>query len=236
MSDRYIARGSAVRSPSLNAGGRRGRADQDVDLLEGGVEVVADQAADLEGLVVILVGIAGREGEGAEHDPPLDLGAEPLGPAGHHHPDQRRQVLLAGILGREILGPVAVDRAVVAGQVAGALGRGDDVIGRDAVLRVRQRDLLDRRAGRLVDPDGLVDRGCDLGVEPLAEELADDADRAAIPGACPGSPGSRASARRRSSSRSGRGPAITPSRRAASARSWANGPIWSSELANAIRP
>ena len=57
--------------------------------LEGGVEVVADQAADLQGLGVILVGVAGGEGERAEHDPPLHLGAEALGAAGHHHPDQR---------------------------------------------------------------------------------------------------------------------------------------------------
>ena len=141
-----------------------------------------------------------------------------------------------GYFGREVLGAVAVDRAVVAGQVARALGRRDDVIGRHAVLRVRQRDLLDRRAGLLVDPDRLLDRGGDLGVEPLAEELADDADPQRFGRRVERRRDSRGPARRRSSSRAGRGRRSRSSSRAVSARSWANGPIWSSELAKAIRP
>ena len=49
----------------LEGRGRRGRADQHVHFLESRVEVVADQAADLQRLVVILVGVAGRERERA---------------------------------------------------------------------------------------------------------------------------------------------------------------------------
>ena len=78
----------------LERGRRRRRPKQDVDLAEGGVEVAADLAANLKRLVVVLVGVPGRECEGAQHDPPLDLRPEALGPADHHHPDQRGEVSL----------------------------------------------------------------------------------------------------------------------------------------------
>ena len=42
--------------------------------------------------------------------------------------------------------PRAVADAVVAGEVGRRLGRRDDVVGREAVVRVRQADVLDRRA------------------------------------------------------------------------------------------
>ena len=45
-------------------------------LLVGGGEVADDQRADLLGLAVVGVVVAGRQGVGAEHDAPLDLGTE----------------------------------------------------------------------------------------------------------------------------------------------------------------
>ena len=57
-------------------GGGRGRRQQHVEALVGGGEVAADQRADLLGLAVEGVVVAGRQGVGAEHDPALHLGAE----------------------------------------------------------------------------------------------------------------------------------------------------------------
>ena len=58
--------------------GGRDRAGHHVAPLEGPVEVAADQRADLLGLQVVGVVVAGRERVGPEHDAPLDLGAEAL--------------------------------------------------------------------------------------------------------------------------------------------------------------
>ena len=71
---------------------------------------------------------------------------------------------------------MAVVDAVVAGQVARRLGRGHEVVGRDGVRAVRQRDFLDRRAQPFVDLQRGADRLLDLGVEALAEILAGHAD------------------------------------------------------------
>ena len=60
----------------LERGGGRGRRDQHVDLGEGRLEVALDQRADLLRRAVVRVVVAARQRVGAEHDPPLDLGAE----------------------------------------------------------------------------------------------------------------------------------------------------------------
>src|SRR5208337_104465 len=88
----------------------------------------------------------------------------------------RGQVLLARIPGREVRGAVAVDGAVITGQVARALRRSDDVIGWNARPGIRQRDLLDGGTGLFIDPDGLSDGRLDFGVQTLTEELRDHAD------------------------------------------------------------
>ena len=72
----------------------------------------------------------------------------------------------------DLVGAVAVMDAVVAGQIAGGLAGGDDVVGGHGVLAVRQRNLLDLRPERLVDAHRLADRRFDLGVQPFAEMLA----------------------------------------------------------------
>ena len=75
-----------------------------------------------------------------------------------------------------LVGAIAVMDAVVAGQVAGGLAGGDHVIDGHGILAVRQRDLLHLGPQRLVHPDRLADRRFDLGVQPRAEMLADQAD------------------------------------------------------------
>src|SRR5579871_3701701 len=64
----------------LEGGDRRGRGDQRVHLLEGLGEVPANQGPDLLGLGVVRVVVAGGERVRPEHDSPLHLRAEALGP------------------------------------------------------------------------------------------------------------------------------------------------------------
>src|SRR4029450_1827619 len=100
----------------------RVRPDQQVEALVGVVQLAPDQGPDLLGLAVVGVVVPGRQGVGAEHDAALDLGAEARGAGGRHH--------LAGDVGVD---PQAVAHAVVAGEVAGRLGGGDEVVGGQAV-------------------------------------------------------------------------------------------------------
>ena len=77
-------------------GGGGGGAEQQIHLLEGTIEVPADQRAHLLGLAVVGIHIAGRKGIGADQDAALHLIAEALGTAaGGHH----RQVVGATSLG-----------------------------------------------------------------------------------------------------------------------------------------
>ena len=85
--------------------------------------------------------------------------------------------------GRQVVGEdIAVaDRvpeadAVVAGQVRRRLGRRDDVVRREAVVRVRQVDLDDLRAGRLERGDGLPDPCLDARLHARHEVLAREAE------------------------------------------------------------
>ena len=113
-------------------GGRRGRGQDGVDaVVEDGLEIAADQGADLLRLDVIGVVIAGREHIGADHHTPLHFAPKTFG-AGHlvHVGD-----VLAGL-------PEAVLHAVIAGEIGRGLRRGDNVIGRQGIFGVRQRDVL----------------------------------------------------------------------------------------------
>ena len=148
-SERYIGTGSAIRAPNRNATvGEVGATSASNPASHSVVEVALDQRPDLLRLEVERVVVAGRQRVRAEHDPPLDLGAEALA------------------AGREVVGEVvaaaadavAVADAVVAGEVRRRLRRRDDVVRREAVVRVREADLLDGRAGRLERRDRLADR------------------------------------------------------------------------------
>ena len=105
-------------------------------MLVGPPEVVGDAPADLQGLAVVGVVVAGRQGVGAEHDPPFDFVAEPGGAGGHVH--------RVGVGRRH---PQAVAHAVIASQVARRLRRGDEVVGRQAVRERRHLDVDDLRSG-----------------------------------------------------------------------------------------
>ncbi len=142
-SDRYIATGSSSLAPDREGDGRAGRR---ADRVEAGrpdrVEVRLDQRPHLLSLQVVRVVVAGRQGVGAEHDPALDLRPEARASGAEVVGDVRRRARSS----------IAVVDAVVAGEVRRCLGRGDDVVRGEAVVRVRQRDFLDVRTGRLQWP------------------------------------------------------------------------------------
>ena len=56
----------------------------------------------------------------------------------------------------------AVAHAIVAGEIRRGFGRSDDIIGRQGVFRVRQRDVDDLGAGILQPGDALLPKGLDL--------------------------------------------------------------------------
>ena len=62
----------------LEGDGRRGRADEEVVVLEGGRVLLRDDGAHLLGLAVVGLVVAGRERVGADQDAALRLGAEAL--------------------------------------------------------------------------------------------------------------------------------------------------------------
>ena len=110
-------------------GGRGGR-QQHVHRLVGGSKIPGDEGTDPLGLAVVGVVVARRQGVGAQHDATLHLGAEPGSTGGGHH---------LGGGGR--IHPQPEAHAVVAGQVAGGLGRGNEVVRRQAIGHRRYRHL-----------------------------------------------------------------------------------------------
>src|SRR5437667_10339796 len=86
--------------------GTRGGHDE-VDVLEGGAEVVGDLRADALRAAIVGVVVARRERVGPEHDAPFDLGPEAVVPRAGVH----RQEVVA-------VGAEAVTDAVEAGEVA----------------------------------------------------------------------------------------------------------------------
>ena len=232
-SARYIATGSASRAPNGQATyGLVGATSASIPLPEDGVEVALDERPHLLRLQVVGVVVAGREGVRAEHDPPLHLGPEAAAARGEV---VREHVAVAH--------GVPVADAVVAGEVGAGLGRGDDVVRREAVVGVGQADVDDLGAGRLEGGDGLPDPRLDArlhaGHEVLARQAEADAaqgrrrPRRRTPGGASSSGGTGRGAE--VASRSSR-PATAWSRSAASRASRPNGPTWSRELAKATIP
>ena len=160
---------------------RRRRGEQHVGALVGGGEVGSDAAADLERPAVVGVVVARRQRVGAEHDAPLDLGAEAVGACRHVH---RVRV------GR--FDAMAEADAVVAGEVARRLGRGDQVVGGEAVAERGHLDVDDLGARLAQRVERLVEPRCDVGARALGQvgdasdaqsgdahlELAGDVERA----------------------------------------------------------
>ena len=151
----------------LERGRRRRRRDEHVEALEGALVVADHERAHLLRLAVVRLVVAGRQRVGAEHDPALHLGSEPLPTRREHHRDA------VGVLARRT---VAVADAVVAREVRRTLARGDQVVGGQGVGGVWQRDLADRGAEPLETVDRRADRGGDAGLDPLAERLGDHPD------------------------------------------------------------
>ena len=78
---------------------------------EGSVEVLGDLRAHPLGAAVVGVVVAGGERVGAEHDPPLDLGAEAVVAGARVHVEQ---------VASASCGAQPVAHAVEAGEVGGA--------------------------------------------------------------------------------------------------------------------
>ena len=204
---------------------RGGRGDQ-VDVGEGRGEVAAHQRAHLLGAAVVGVVVAGRERVGADHDAPLDLGAEALAARALVHVEQVGRVGAA----------VAVAHAVEARQVRARLGRRDDVVRRQRVLGVRQADL-DARAAQLLDARDASRRSA------RARRA-----RCRRPGTRPGTPTRRPSSRSAVGQRdrlgqldagrvvAGRGRRCAAAAARSRTTERVSGPIWSSELAKAMSP
>ena len=120
----------------LERDGGRGGSDDQVDLREGGAEVLGDLRAHALGAAVVGVVVAGGERVGAEHDAALDLCAEAVVARARVHVEQ-----VGGVGGAQ---PVA--HAVEAGEVGGGLGGGEHVVGGQRVRGVRELDLADLSA------------------------------------------------------------------------------------------
>ncbi len=158
--------GVACLLAELEGGRGRGGGDDSVDLSEGAEELLGEQAADLLGLAVVGVVIAGGEGVSAKQNAALDLGAE---------------AFVAGVAvhGRERVGrrrAVAVADAVEAGQVGAGFCGGDEVVDGDGVPGGGKRNGLDGAAGGLEGGDAGLDGGADFRVEAFGEVLGGDAD------------------------------------------------------------
>ena len=149
---------------------RRGRREQHVGVGERLREVLADQRAHLLRLAVVGVVVAARQGVRAQDDAALHLVAE-AGLAGRPH-----HLLGAGRLDALGVRPQPVAHRVEAGQVAGRLGREDQVVGRERVHEARARHLDQLGAGRDHQVDRLLEPGEHAGLVPLAAELLDHAD------------------------------------------------------------
>ena len=189
------------------------------------LEVALDQRAHLLRLQVVGVVVAGRQHIGADHDAALDLAAEAGGAGLLVHVDD--------VLARHAQ---AVADAVIAREVGRRLGRRDDVVGRQRVFGVRQRDVDDLGAGVLQPGDALLPERLDLLRHAVDAVFLRDADLHALDRAGRSPPRSPAPGRSTEVVSFGSTEAIDFSMIAASRTSRAIGPAWSSDEAKATMP
>ena len=130
------------------------RQQQEIAELVGFLEVAAEQRADLLRAQIVGVVIAAAEHVGTEHDAAEHLVAEPFA----------ARLLVGRIDVCRVRAAVAVADAVEPRQVRARLGRGDDVVARHGVFRVRQRDVDEGRAEGTEHLDGVVHDLLDGGV------------------------------------------------------------------------
>ena len=204
---------------------RRHRRHDRVHLLERLRVIARHQRPHLLRLQIIRVVVARAQHVGPQHDPPLALRAEPFVARLAIHLLQRARGL----------GAARIAHAVIARQIRARLRRADDVVACHRVCGVRQRDLADLASQFLRASESPPEsrRPC----RSRGRRNTPSARRSSSPGrsrrAPPRSPAPARTAEVASiSSR----PAITCSSRAESRTVRENGPIWSSELANAVSP
>ena len=143
---RYISTGSAPPfSPMPNAAdGVAGVSIASMPLRKAVLEIALDQRAHLLRPDVIGVVVAGREHIGADHHAPAHLLAEAF---------RARLLIHADDVAAVDAQPVA--HAVIAREVGRGFGRRHDVVGRQRVFGVRQRDVDHLGAGILQPRDAL---------------------------------------------------------------------------------
>ena len=184
--------------PELEGRRRAGRRHEDVDPVEGGGEVTRDEGADLLRLAVVGVVVAGGQRVGAEDDAALHLVAEAGVTGGRHD--------LLGRVRAVVTDPEAVAHGVELREVRRRLARQDQVVGGQRVVEARAVHLLDRRAQRHEEVDGLGEALLHTGLVALAAELLDEAEAQATDVELPVQHRrGRAAVRRPTSSRAGRG-------------------------------
>ena len=150
----------------LECRGRRGGERQDVNALEGVVELPADERPHLLGLLVVGIVVSGRERVRSHQDASAHLCAEAVAP---------RRVQGGPHAVRFLVG-VAVLHAVVPGEVRRTLGGREDVVDRKCCPRRGQGDLLDDRALRFEYGERGLHRLRNRRVDAVAEVLRHDAD------------------------------------------------------------
>src|SRR5689334_11638996 len=149
---------------------RRGWAEDDVDLIEGGHEVVLDQATDLLRLEVVGVVVTGRQCIGTDHDPALYFRAETFATG----------TLVQVFQVFRVFAAIAETYAIEARQVGGRFRRGDHVVRRNRVLHVRQADFLDHGAELFQLFNAGHDQVGDARVQACAEVFLRHADAQAL--------------------------------------------------------
>ena len=150
----------------------RCRAEDRIARLERGVKVPGDETPCPQCQVVVLLVVAGGQRVRAQHDAAFYFCAKSLSAGLTIEVHDR---VFAG--GRGGLGPVAVVHAVVPREVGRALSGRHDVVAGDAVLRMRQINLDDLRAGLLVDIHRLLKcRGHGRGIDTILQVLLSDTD------------------------------------------------------------
>ena len=222
---RYIASGSAVFAPSSNATPGLVGVTTKSTFWKTDVELACDQRAGSLGAAVVGVVVAARQRVGPDQDAALDLVAEAVVARLRVHRDE--------VVG---LDAQSVAHAVEAREVGGRLGRGEHVVGAEALRRRRERDLLDARAelARHASASPRRTRGRPARCPP--PRPAPSARRDAGRRAARHSAARPAAGGRQRWSRSDRVPTMWRSSSAASVTSRVNGPAWSSDDAKAIIP